>query len=197
MAQKYKDTHKTVLKDTSDKTKAGKPEQSSGEHITKFFNRKGDEILKHKQVRKKGVKRGTIIKKGAWVLPQIQEKIGTIIKSNPGTIIKSGLGWTVHKHTAAEHDELMQYLREQHGMNYIPNVSWLLKDEESHVVLKNDQHLHEKLGLPDYIRVVKEGGLLHEQLDGTKYHPRFAAHTLPPKVVVPIKAFVVRDHAQS
>ena len=46
MAQKYKDTHKTVLKDTSDKTKAGKPEQSSGEHITKFFNRKGDEILK-------------------------------------------------------------------------------------------------------------------------------------------------------
>ena len=80
----------------------------------------------------------------------------------------------MHKHTAAEHDELMQYLREQHGMNYIPNVSWLLKDEEHHVVLKNDQHLHEKLQLPDYIRVVKEGNLLHEQLDGQKYHPRFA-----------------------
>ena len=125
------------------------------------------------------------------------------------------------KHTAAEHDELMQYLREQHGMNYIPNVSWLLKDEEHHVILKNDPNLHDKLGLPDYIRVVKEGGVLHEQIDPAKYYPRFAAHTQPvvpkprvvvptvvvptvvvptvvvPKVVVPRKAFVVSDHAQS
>ena len=94
----------------------------------------------------------------------------------------------MHKHTAAEHDELMQYLREQHGMNYIPNVSWLLKDEEHHVILKNDPNLHEKLGLPDYIRVVKEGDVLHEQIDPTKYQPRFAAHTqqvVMPKVVVP------------
>ena len=125
----------------------------------------------------------------------------------------------MHKHTAAEHDELMQYLREQHGMNYIPNVSWLLKDEESHVVLKNDQHLHEKLQLPDYIRVVQEGHLLHEQLIGEKYHPRFATvegvqHPLtqqnaqldPQKYhprfaghtqQVARKAFVVSGHAQS
>ena len=57
--------------------------------------------------------------------------------------------------------------------------------------MKNDLHLHDKLNLPDYIRVIKEGNVLHEQLDPQLYNPRFASteqqhpltqHTEPGKV---------------
>ena len=80
----------------------------------------------------------------------------------------------------------MQYLREQHGMHQVPDVSWLLRDEEHHVVLKNDPHLHEQLHLPDYIRVVKEGNVLHQQVDPQKYIPRFAGDVSQTKPQQPV-----------
>ena len=123
-------------------------------------------------------------------LPPIPEKNGTIISSHPGPIIhtttKGSTSWTTHKHTEAEHSELMQYLREQHGMTQVPNVSWLLRDEEHHVVLKTDLALHDTLKLPDYIRVVKEGNVLHKQIDPEKYHPRFARDVPQPQQHKPI-----------
>ena len=150
----------------------GRPEQSKGEHPTKFFDRKANEIIEAKTGRKVKHKDFPTVH-----LPTIHEKPGTIIRSNAGHVIDTAANksWTVHKHTEREHDELMQYLWEQHGMSTIPNVSWLLKDEEQHVVLKNDRHLHDQLNLPDYIRVVKEGNVLHEQVDPEKYIPRFAS----------------------
>ena len=166
-------------------TDPGRPEQSGGEHSTRFFDRKGNEIIKDKTG--KPVKHDIKIPwRDEGPLPPIPEKNGTIIDSNPGTIIKSNPGtivhsktirdttWTTHKHTEAEYDELMQYLREQHGLSKVPNVSWLLKDQEQHVVLKTDTHLHERLNLPDYIRVVQEGHVIHQQIDPEKYIPRFA-----------------------
>ena len=66
-------------------------------------------------------------------------------------------------------------------MTRIPNVSWLLRDEEHHVVLKTDLALHDTLKLPDYIRVVKEGNVLHKQIDPEKYHPRFARDVPQPQ----------------
>ena len=168
-----------------------------GEHPTKFFNRKGEEIIQTKTGKRVKHKNFTKVLNRGGGLKTIPEQNGTIINSNPGTIIHSTTGpsgtWTTHKHTEAEHAELMQYLWEQHGMSTVPQVGWLLRDEEQHVVLKNDRNLHDKLGLPDYIRVVKEGNVLHEQLDPQLYHPRFAGdpplqqhpltqHTEPGKV---------------
>lgn len=200
---------KKKLVDTSGKNPR-RPELIPGEHPTKFFNRKGEEIIitKTGKLPVRHVVRG---KKFGKILSTIseaqteaerleQERIHSddfakkrkhhgmnyyeylkFIKDHggktPDEVFKQG-AWKITKpgdskfvgpiqHTVVSQvdPELMLYLKEQHGLTTVPQRDWLLQDQEHHAILKSDTILHEQLHLPSWVRVVKEGDVVHYQID--------------------------------